>query len=134
MIAPDDIEQVRGFNRLVTRQVGVLSDRYLGRLPLGEARVLFEVATARTATPRDVRARLGLDSGYLSRVLASLRGHGFVEETPSPSDRRTKELRLTRAGHAEKRKMDEASDALAALPLEPLTAEQRERLLRAEAE
>src|SRR3954452_4452913 len=134
MIAPDDIEQVRGFNRLVTRQVGVLSDRYLGRLPLGEARVLFEIGSAGTATPRDIRARLGLDSGYLSRVLSSLKRHGFVEETPNPSDRRTKRLRLTRAGCAEQRKMDEASDALATATLEPLSGEQRKRLLRAENE
>src|SRR3954471_20120592 len=134
MIEQQEIARVRSFNRLVTRQVGVLSDRYLGRLPLGEARVLFEIGSAGAATPRDIRARLGLDSGYLSRVLSSLKRHGFVEEAPNPSDRRSKRLRLTRAGRAEQRKMDEASDALAGATLEPLTAEQRERLLRAEAE
>jgi DNA-binding MarR family transcriptional regulator len=134
MIAEDEIGRVRSFNRLVTRQVGALSDRYLGRLPLGEARVLFEIGSAGRATPRDIRARLGLDSGYLSRVIGSLRRHGLVEETPSPSDGRTKLLRLTPTGRAEQRKMDEASDALAASTLEPLTAEQRERLLRAEAD
>src|SRR3954470_14161968 len=132
MVASQEIARVRSFNRLVTRQVGVLSDRYLGRLPLGEARVLFEIGSAGAATPRDIRARLGLDSGYLSRVIASLRRHGFVEETPSPTDGRTKQLRLTRAGRAEQRKMDEASDGLARSTLDPLTAEQRERLLRAE--
>src|SRR3954452_17065726 len=95
MIAEQDIARVRSFNRLVTRQVGALSDRYLGRLPLGEARVLFEIGSAGSATPRDVRARLGLDSGYLSRVLGSLKRHGFVEETPDPRDRRTKRVRLT---------------------------------------
>jgi DNA-binding MarR family transcriptional regulator/GNAT superfamily N-acetyltransferase len=126
-----EIEQVRSFNRLVTRQIGALSDRYLGLLPLGEARVLFEIdAAAGDATPRDIRARLGLDSGYLSRVIGSLRRHGFVEETPNPADRRTKRLELTRAGRAEKRKLDRASDELAASTLEPLSGEQRERLLR----
>jgi DNA-binding MarR family transcriptional regulator len=134
MVAEQDIARVRSFNRLVTRQVGALSDRYLGRLPLGEARVLFEIGSAGAATPRDVRARLGLDSGYLSRVLGSLKRHGLVEETPNPGDRRSKRLRLTRAGRAEQRKMDEASDALAAATLEPLTGEQRLRLLRAEDE
>src|SRR3954452_12135678 len=134
MIAEQDIARVRSFNRLVTRQVGVLSDRYLGRLPLDEARVLFEIGSAGAATPRDIRARLGLDSGYLSRVLSSLKRHGFVEETPNPSDRRTKRLRLTRAGRAEQRKMDEASDALATATLEPLGDEQRDRLLNAEDE
>jgi DNA-binding MarR family transcriptional regulator/N-acetylglutamate synthase-like GNAT family acetyltransferase len=134
MIADQEIARVRSFNRLVTRQVGALSDRYLGRLPLGEARVLFEIGSAGSATPRDVRTRLGLDSGYLSRVLGSLKRHGFVEETPDPRDRRTKRLRLTAAGHAEQRKMDEASDALAAATLDPLSDEQRERLLSAENE
>jgi DNA-binding MarR family transcriptional regulator/N-acetylglutamate synthase-like GNAT family acetyltransferase len=134
MIAEDDIARVRSFNRLVTRQVGALNDRYLGRRPLGEARVLFEIGSAGGATPRDVRTRLGLDSGYLSRVLASLKGHGLVEESPDPRDGRTKRLRLTRAGRAEQRKMDEASDALAAATLAPLTDEQRERLLSAEGE
>src|SRR3954465_10119194 len=107
MIAQDDIERVRGFNRLVPRQVGALSDRYLGRLPLGEARVLFEIGSAGAATPRDVRARLGPASGYPSRVRGSLRRHGLVEETPNGSDRRSKRLRLTRAGRAEQRKMVE---------------------------
>src|SRR5436309_15984860 len=112
MIEQHEIARVRSFNRLVTRQVGALSDRYLGRLPLGEARVLFEIGSAGAATPRDIRARLGLDSGYLSRVIGSLRRRGFVEETPNQSDRRTKGLRLTREGRAEQREMDEASDAL----------------------
>ena len=66
MIGQQEIALVRSFNRLVTRQVGALNDRYLGRRPLGEARVLFEIGS-NGATPRDVRARLGLDSGYLSR-------------------------------------------------------------------
>src|SRR5947208_2642739 len=107
MVDQAEIQLVRSFNRLVTRQVGALSDRYLGRLPLGEARVLFEIGTAGAATPRDIRARLGLDSGYLSRVIGSLRRRGFVEETANPSDRRTKRLRLTRVGRAEHRKLDE---------------------------
>src|SRR3954471_13920086 len=111
MIADQEIARVRSFNRLVTRQVGALSDRYLGRLPLGEARVLFEIGSAGAATPRDVRARLGLDSGYLSRVLGSLKRHGLVEETPNPSDRRSKRLRLTLAGRAQQRKKGGGSGA-----------------------
>jgi DNA-binding MarR family transcriptional regulator/GNAT superfamily N-acetyltransferase len=133
MVAQQEIQLVRSFNRLVTRQVGALSDRYLSRLPLGEARVLFEIGAA-GATPRDIRARLGLDSGYLSRVLASLRRHGFVEERPDSADRRTKRLELTRTGRAEMRRLDRASDELAASTLEPLSREQRERLLHAQSE
>ena len=133
MIGPDDIARVRGFNRLVTRQVGALQDRYLGHRPFGESRVLFEIGTE-GATPRDVRARLGLDSGYLSRMISALERDGLVDAEPDPHDRRMRRLRLTAAGLAEMRELDRISDELAASVLAPLDAEQRERLLRAQAE
>jgi DNA-binding MarR family transcriptional regulator/N-acetylglutamate synthase-like GNAT family acetyltransferase len=129
----DDIAQVRRFNRFVTRQAGALEDRYFGHRPLGELRVLFEIGE-RGATPRDVRARLGLDSGYVSRMIGSLRRAGLVEAAPNPADRRTKRLRLTEAGREEMRELDRITDELVAGVLEPLTDEQRERLLRAQAE
>src|SRR5260370_24795924 len=99
MIEPHDIALVRSFNRLVTRQVGALNDRYLGRRPLGESRVLFEIGPD-GATPRDLRARLGLDSGYLSRMIRSLERDGLVKRRPNPTDRRTTRLRLTRPGRS----------------------------------
>src|SRR3954451_8113939 len=113
MSPQQDVALIRSFNRLVTRQVGALNDRYLGRRPLGEARVLFEIGTD-GATPRDVRARLGLDSGYLSRMIGSLERDGLVEEEATPADRRTKRLRLTRAGRSEMADLDRISDELAA--------------------
>src|SRR4051812_46592461 len=128
MATRDDIAQVRSFNRLVTSQVGALNDRYLGLRPLGELRVLHEIGPG-GATPRDVRARLGLDSGYLSRMIRALQRDGLVDEAPDPADRRTKRLGLTKAGQAEKREMDRLSDDLAASALEPLTEDQRARLL-----
>ncbi len=133
MVQAEEIALVRSFNRLVTRQVGALTDRYLGRLPLGEARVLFEIGSS-GATPRDVRARLGLDSGYLSRLIVSLRHRGLVEERPDPTDRRTKRLCLTPAGLSELHELDRISDELAASVLVPLTDEQRARLLHAQSE
>ena len=133
MVTEQDIALVRRFNRLVTRQVGVVNDRYIGRRPLGESRVLFEIG-ADGATPRDLRARLGLDSGYLSRLLRSLEGDGLVEQLPNPSDGRTKRLALTRAGRSELRALNRSSDQLAAAALEPLTDEQRTRLLAAQDE
>ena len=128
-----DIAQVRSFNRLVTRQVGALQDRYLDRRPLGEARVLFEIGS-RGATARDVRARLGLDSGYLSRLIRSLERAGLVTSGRDPGDGRTTRLRLTAAGEAEMHDLDRMSDALAASVLAPLDDAERERLLRAQAE
>ena len=133
MVTRQDISQVRSFNRLVTSQVGALNDRYLGRRPLGEARVLFEIGPD-GATPRDVRARLGLDSGYLSRMLGALERDGLIERTPNPADRRSERLRLTEAGSSEVRELDRLSDELAASVLEPLDDGQRARLLAAQAE
>ena len=133
MPSQQDIARVRSFNRLVTRQAGALNDRYGGLRPLGEARVLFEIGP-HGATPRDVRARLGLDSGYLSRMIRSLQRDGLVEERPNPADRRTKRLCVTPAGRSEMGELDRVADELAAATLAPLTDEQRERLLRAQAE
>jgi DNA-binding MarR family transcriptional regulator len=133
MIADDDIARVRSFNRLVTRQIRVLDDRYLGHRPLGECRVLYEIGE-RGSTPRDVRIRLGLDSGYLARMLRALQGDGLVEAAPDPADRRSKRLTLTPKGREELRALEDISDALAASALAPLDDAQRERLLRAQAE
>ncbi len=133
MVTQQDISLVRSFNRLVTRQVGALNDRYLGRRPLGEARVLFEIGPD-GATPRDVRARLGLDSGYLSRMLGALERDGLIERKPNPADRRSERLGLTEAGRSEVHELDRLSDELAASVLEPLDDGQRARLLAAQAE
>ena len=133
MSQAEDVLRVRRFNRLVTRQLGVLNDRYLGRRPLGEGRVLFEIG-ADAATPRDVRARLGLDSGYLSRLLGSLERGGLIERSSNAADRRTTRLRLTRAGKAELAELNRISDELAASALAPLTDEQSTRLLGAQGE
>jgi GNAT superfamily N-acetyltransferase/DNA-binding MarR family transcriptional regulator len=121
-----DVDLVRAFNRLVTRQVGALDDPYLGRRPLGECRVLYEIG-GDGATLRDVRARLGLDPAYLSRLVGSLERDGLVEESAG-------ELRLTRAGRSMLCDLDRASDRLAESVLAPLTGEQRSRLTRAQAE
>jgi DNA-binding MarR family transcriptional regulator len=133
MVATADIARVRSFNRLVTRQAGVVGDRRLGTRPFGESRVLFEIGLE-GATPRDLRARLGLDSGYLSRVLGALQRDGLVEAVPDPADRRTKRLSLTLDGETELGEINRVSDELAAAALAPLSREERERLLRAQDE
>src|SRR3954471_8310896 len=124
-----EVARVRSFNRLVTRQAGVVGDRYLGRRPFGEYRVLFEIGLE-GATPRDLRARLGLDSGYLSRMLGALRRGGLLAGPRHPADGRTKRLALTGTGRAELRRLDRISDEYATAVLRPLDDEQRERLLR----
>ena len=77
------VARVRSFNRTVTQRVGALDDQYLARdRPLGEARVLWEIGERRLRRPR-LRSRLGLDSGYLSRLLRSLEAAGLVVVEPS---------------------------------------------------
>lgn len=125
------VEQVRRFNRLVTERVGALNDHYLGRrMPLGEARLLWEIGPGGREV-RALRSQLGLDSGYLSRLLRSLEAAGLVEVVPSGTDARIRIAHLTRAGRRERAALDRGSDKLAASLLEPLTAVQQQRLIAA---
>ena len=82
------IGQVRSFNRSVTQRIGALQDGYLAReRPLGASRVLWEIGGDGTDL-RALRARLDLDSGYLSRLVASLERDGLVVVEPGSADRR----------------------------------------------
>ncbi|GAA1680369.1 helix-turn-helix domain-containing GNAT family N-acetyltransferase [Fodinicola feengrottensis] len=128
------VARVRTFNRTVTQRVGALQDRFLGRdRALGEARLLWEIGPAGQDV-RTLRAGLGLDSGYLSRLLRSLEAARLVTVDSAESDRRVRIARLTSDGIAERRTLDRRSDELAELLLEPLSAKQRERLAAAMAE
>ncbi len=125
------IEQVRTFNRTVAERIGALSDEFLGRArPMGESRTLWEIGP-RGAEVRELRARLSLDSGYASRVLQSLERQRLVTIRPSESDARVREVRLTRAGRAERAELDRRSDSVARTFLEPLNEKQRARLVEA---
>lgn len=130
----EQIGQVRRFNRTVTERVGVLHDEYLGRgRPVGEARLLWEIGE-HGQDVRRLRERLGLDSGYVSRLLRALEADGLVTVEPQPRDRRVRTVRLTDAGRTERAALDDRSDALAASLLRPLNPAQRARLVDAMAE
>ncbi|HEX6370970.1 MAG TPA: helix-turn-helix domain-containing GNAT family N-acetyltransferase [Longimicrobium sp.] len=130
----EHVAQVRRFNRLVTQRAGALDDHFLGRgRPLGESRVLWEIGSS-GADLRDLRARLGLDSGYLSRLVQSLASAGLVTLRSGPHDERVRRADLTPAGLAEVAEMDRRSDDAAESILAPLTESQRERLVAAMAE
>src|SRR5437763_1108982 len=125
------LEQVRRFNRTVTERVGALNDHFLGLdRPLGEARLLWEIGLDGCEV-RLLRARLGLDSGYLSRLLRSLEDAGLVKLVASRSDRRIRVARLTAAGRAERATLDERAEEAARSLLAPLDGGQRERLVAA---
>jgi DNA-binding MarR family transcriptional regulator/GNAT superfamily N-acetyltransferase len=127
----EDIAQVRRFNRLVTQRVGALDGRYLARdRPLGEARLLWEIGPD-GADVKALRARLDLDSGYLSRLLRSLETAGLVTVGTATPDRRIRTASLTARGRRERALLDRLSDELAASLLEPLNERQRTRLTAA---
>lgn len=128
------VEQVRRFNRTVAEGIGALEDHFLGRSrPLGEARLLWEIGPG-GADIRDLRGRLGLDSGYVSRLLRSLEKQRLVTVRVSPEDRRIRRAVLTKRGVAERSELDARSDAVALRMLEPLGDKQRETFLSAIAE
>ncbi|HEY1916454.1 MAG TPA: MarR family winged helix-turn-helix transcriptional regulator [Streptosporangiaceae bacterium] len=128
------VRQVRRFNRAVTQRVGALDDAYLSRArPLGQARLLWEIGLGH-AELRSLRARLNLDSGYLSRLLRALEADGLVSVEAGEVDARVRTVRLTPAGVAERAELDRLSDDLAAAILRPLSERQRDRLVEAMAE
>jgi len=125
------VSQVRLFNRTVTQGIGALTDQFLARdRPLGQARLLWEISPEGSDI-RELRARLDLDSGYLSRLLRALEGDGLIAVEASPADQRVRTVRLTAAGRAERAELDRRSDQTAAALLEPLSAGQRARLVAA---
>jgi len=131
MMRSDEIAGIRRFNRLVTLRAGALDDHFLGRArPLGASRVLYEIGSA-GADLRDLRRRLSMDPGYISRLIAALEREGLVQIERAAEDRRVRTARLTPAGRREVREMDRRSDRAAAGLLEALPASERTRLVAA---
>jgi DNA-binding MarR family transcriptional regulator/GNAT superfamily N-acetyltransferase len=131
MVSVAATTQVRRFNRLVTERIGALDAAYMGRdRPLGEARLLWEIGLDGSPVAR-LRARLELDSGYLSRLLRSLEADGLVTVTADGADRRSRIARLTPRGRREWQTLDQRSDQLATSLLAPLSGHQRDRLVAA---
>ena len=130
----DPIPTVRSFYRALTLRVGVFTDSFLGRgRPLAESRLLFEIGS-KGADVRELRSRLNLDSGYLSRLLRSLERHGLSEVTTPESDRRSRRACLTIAGLGELEELDRLGDRFAEETLEPLSEAERARLVDAMSE
>jgi DNA-binding MarR family transcriptional regulator/GNAT superfamily N-acetyltransferase len=129
-----DILQIRSFNRIVAESIGAIDDHFLGRgRPMGESRLLWEIGVE-GADIRALRARLNLDSGYVSRTLASLERQKLVAIVTHEEDRRVRRACLTRQGLAERAELERLSDAVALRSLEPLGDEQRRKLIAAMSE
>ncbi|MDP3693254.1 helix-turn-helix domain-containing GNAT family N-acetyltransferase [Bradyrhizobium sp.] len=95
----DQISAVRAFNRFYTRKLGVLDQQLLkSPFSLSEARVLYELAHREDAAAKDIGIELGLDPGYLSRIVQKFDEDGLITRKPLASDRRQFRLALTAKG------------------------------------
>jgi DNA-binding MarR family transcriptional regulator/ribosomal protein S18 acetylase RimI-like enzyme len=126
------INAVRHFNRFYTREIGLL-ERHLLKSPfsLTEARVLFELAQRENATAKTIGDDLGLDAGYLSRMLRDFIKKGLVTRKPSPSDRRAFTLSLTRKGRDAFKRLNESSHRAVGQMLDRLRSGDDRRLIEA---
>ena len=131
----DPVAAVRRFNRFYTRAIGMLEKGYLGTsYTVTESRVLYEIGQADGITAKAIGEILGLDAGYLSRIVARLERDGLVGRERSPDDRRSTVLRLTARGREVFPPLDQRSAALVEGMIGGLSAERRRRLTGALAE
>jgi ribosomal protein S18 acetylase RimI-like enzyme/DNA-binding MarR family transcriptional regulator len=129
-VSTEHVTAFRRFNRYFTRRIGALHDHYLGQdRPLGEARLLFEVGDGTSL--RELRARLGLDAGYLSRMAKALETQGMVRLRAHPDDNRLRMIELTAAGRVEVREQNRRANVLVADLLGALDPGNRRRLTEA---
>jgi DNA-binding MarR family transcriptional regulator/predicted N-acetyltransferase YhbS len=131
-LSDDQIAAVRAFNRFYTRKLGVL-DQQLMKSPfsLSEARVLYELAHRDDPAAKDLGGELGLDAGYLSRILQKLDDSGLIARKPLPSDRRQVRLSLTAKGRQAFAKLDRSSHDEVAAMLDRLGDGERTALVHA---
>jgi DNA-binding MarR family transcriptional regulator/GNAT superfamily N-acetyltransferase len=123
---------VRHFNRFFTRQIGVLREGLLhSPYSLTEARILFELAHRDHLTATGLCRELGLDAGYLSRILASLEQQGLIEKVRSENDGRQRLLRLTSEGENAFALLDQRSRDEVSEMLNDLSEVDQQRLLKA---
>ena len=117
---------IREFNRFYTARLGLLRKRYLdGEFSLTEARILYEIESGPNLTASALRNTLGLDAGYLSRVLALLTRSNLVRQTVSKRDGREKMLTLSATGKSKLAKLNEQSELQIRGLLEPLSEAER---------
>lgn len=128
----DRAAALRAFNRFYTRHLGVLQRGFLGtRFSLTEARILYELAHAEGETASRLAGRIGLDTGYLSRILAGFERERLLERPRSSADRRQRPLRLTAGGRRAAAVLDGRSQGQAVQTLRALSPARQADLIRA---
>lgn len=126
------IDSVRAFHRFYTRQIGLLDEGlHASPFSLTEVRVLYELGHRPPSTASRIGRDLGLDPGYLSRLLAGFLRRGILKRERSASDGRRSLLRLTPKGERTLKPLERAADRQAAHMLETLTPPERDRLVEA---
>ncbi|UVO27372.1 helix-turn-helix domain-containing GNAT family N-acetyltransferase [Bradyrhizobium arachidis] len=125
----DQVSAVRAFNRFYTRKLGVLDQQLLkSPFSLSEARVLYELAHSGELSAKEIGIELGLDAGYLSRIVQNFDEAGLILRKPLPTDRRQYQLSLTAKGRQAFAKLERTSQDDIAAMLRPLSTEDRKRL------
>jgi DNA-binding MarR family transcriptional regulator/GNAT superfamily N-acetyltransferase len=135
-MANSDLDQrvaaVRSFNRFYTRQIGLLGESYLDSpFSLTQVRVLYELAHRETSTASELAKELGLDTGYLSRILRGFQNDGLIERRPSEADGRQSLLRLTDRGQQAFAPLTARSSEQIGAMLSGLSPGEQDRLLAA---
>ena len=127
-----EVAAVRAFNQFYTRRLGVL-DQQLLKTPysLSEARVLYELAHREEPSAKEIGGALGLDAGYLSRIVQSFDEARLITRTPLPSDRRQHRLALTAKGRQAFAKLDRSTQDDVAAMLSRLPGDGASRLIGA---
>ena len=125
------VNEIRAFNRFYTRKIGVLDGMASRPFSLAEARVLYELAHREQPTATDIRKELGLDAGYLSRIIRGFERRKLVARAQSKTDERQKFLSLTPKGQKVFAPLDERSNRDVAAMIEKLAPAERGRLLDA---
>jgi DNA-binding MarR family transcriptional regulator/GNAT superfamily N-acetyltransferase len=130
---PDSqISAARSFNRFYTRRLGVLDQQLLkSPFSLSEARVLYELATREDLSAKAIGIELGLDAGYLSRIVQNFDDNGLITRKPALSDRRQHQLSLTAKGRRAYAKINRSSHEETANMLAALASGDRRRLVEA---
>ena len=125
------VKAIRRFNRFFTRRIGVLDPYLNSDLSLTDVRVLYELAHREAPVASELARELGLDGGYLSRILRRFESSGWLTRTPSPKDARQSLLTLTEAGRATFEPLQQRSRDAAAALLAPLGSVQRQQVVDA---
>ena len=125
------VAAIRAFNRFYTRKIGVVDEVASSPFSLAEARVLYELARCEQSTATDIRKELGLDAGYMSRILHDFERRRLVRRQQSETDERQKFLSLTVRGRRAFAPLDERSNRDVAAMLEELSPTERKQLVDA---